>query len=271
MLIDPFSLGNSVGNKVDLLENGKEREVSHSEAIEFARQENMDFFETSALTNHYVDHMFRRISLSIARVLPEVAVHLEVSYLPEGWMAMVDENADPQSSSDISASDVEAAMKEGSLPPPPPPSYNTGIKKGSPTTREKTKSPLASEILPLKYINYWTGEVSKERPTTAAPLSEGLLYVARETVSMEIDTFGGGKGGDRGLKERTSSCKTTSTFVSNTSNGSGGGRTSSQDQENYDLHESRRSMSKSSGGSRYNSSDAGGSITRCLRNSCTVC
>jgi hypothetical protein len=65
----------------------KRRAVSVEEARDWARIENMDFFETSALTGQFVEDMFRRISLSVSRVLPEVAVHLEVSYLPDGWIA----------------------------------------------------------------------------------------------------------------------------------------------------------------------------------------
>lgn len=265
------------------MESGKEREVSISEATEFARQENMDFFETSALTSYCVEPMFRRISLSIARVLPEVLVHLEVSYLPDGWMACVDDSPETEeavtSSSDISLSDVAAALNEGpalapsltlSLSASSSSSYSSSPSIGNKrlslaSSVERTKSPLAAAAQRLKYINYWTGEVTRERPTYPAALSEGILHVARDTASADIDPFSG-KPVERGLKERTSSCKTTATYVSSTSAASGsGGRSSSNEQQpNYDLHESRRSsMSKSS-------AEGGSSVTRCLRASCVI-
>lgn len=46
----------------------------------------MDFIETSALSGKHVEVCFRRVFLSVARKLPDVAMHLELSFLPEGWM-----------------------------------------------------------------------------------------------------------------------------------------------------------------------------------------
>jgi hypothetical protein len=261
----------TVGNKVDLIENGKDREVPQSEAIEFARQENMDYFETSALTNHYVEHMFRRVSLSIARVLPEVLVHLEVSYLPDGWMACVDDSPDAENcASDLSVTDVTAALQEG--PAHISSSPGSGKRLSITSSAERTKSPLAAPTPRMKYINYWTGEVTRDRPCHPASLSDGQIYVAREANSVEIDPFTG-KPIDRALlmKERTSSCKTTATFLSSSSAASANGRTSSGE-PNYDLHESRRSKSISSGGgSRKGSLEEGqASVLRCLRATCII-
>lgn len=235
-----------MGNKTDLLDAGKEREVSVEEAIEYAKSENIDYIETSALSGSNVDHMFRRISLSVARALPEVAIHLEVSYLPEGWMACFNNTgtaADSGAASGLSVSDISAVLSEEQPQPDA-----AMAKQLSPSQSQRTKSPLAAEAASLKqvFLNYWTGEIVTERPVHAAPLSDGLLYAARDP-----DAFG--KGDHRGMKERTSSCKTTSTFVSNAS-GSGSGNTSprsdsrnnSTDLDDYNgLSESRRSMSRS--------------------------
>jgi len=267
-----------VGNKVDLLSDGHEREVSQEEAIEFARQENMDFFETSALKNYCVDDMFRRISLSIARGLPQVAVHLEVSYLPDGWMACADDSADAaNAASDISVDDIQAAMADEMEKSKGPVSVSTspaslGKKSKISNSSARIKSPLTVNVPPQKYINYWTGECVKDQPTAPASMSEGMLYCAREVLSMEIDPISG-RPLDKTLNERTSSCKTSSTFISNSSRASYGERRSSDQQEpNYDLHESRRSLSRSkSSSSGGQGCVEGPSFTRCLRSSCVIC
>lgn len=257
----------AVGNKVDLLEKGHEREVSVEEAIEFAKQENMDYMETSALTNYYVDHMFRRISLAVARALPEVAIHLEVSDLPEGWMACNEATcgADSAANSAISVSDVSAALMDGagSSTKMPAPSA-----KSSPSA--KTKSPMASEAalgMKVTYVNYWTGESTTEKPTGPADTSPGLLYAARDPVEIDALT---GKPKDP-FMQRTSSCKTTATFFSSSSAGSGG-RTNSRDQgdgsEHYNdcLSESRRSMSRSRSGQGEDKDK----VRRCFQCVCTI-
>lgn len=253
----------AVGNKVDLLEKGHEREVSVEEATEFARQENMDYMETSALTNYYVDHMFRRISLAVARALPEVAIHLEVSDLPEGWMACNEATcgADSAANSAISVSDVSAALMDGadSSTKMAPPSA-----KSSPSA--KTKSPMASEAalgMKVTYVNYWTGESTTEKPTGPADTSPGLLYAARDAVEIDALT---GKPKDL-FMQRTSSCKTTATFVSSSSAGSGS-RNNSRDQgdSNDCLSESRRTMSRS----RSGQSEDKDRVRRCFQCVCSI-
>lgn len=200
-----------VGNKTDLLdgESPSEREVPVEEAIEYAKSENIDYIETSALSGENVDAMFRRISLSVGRLLPQVAVHLEVSYLPDGWMACFDNTntaADSGAASGLSVSDISAALEDEVAKQLSPPA-------------QRTKSPLAAEAATLKqiFLNYWTGEIVTERPTHPAPLSPGLLYVAKENDANNDPRNGG-------LKERTSSCKTSATFRSSSSNGTNNGK-----------------------------------------------
>lgn len=84
----------TVGNKCDLVENdSSKREVSLDEAIAFAEEHKLDFVETSALSGHCVDLMFRRLVLSTAKHLPAVKVHLELAALPEGWMIYLPSDA----------------------------------------------------------------------------------------------------------------------------------------------------------------------------------
>lgn len=241
-----------VGNKVDLIEKGQEREVSVEEAVEFARQVNMDYMETSALTNHYVDHMFRRISLCVARALPEVAIHLEVSDLPDGWMACsvcdLTSGADSAANSGISVNDVSAALMDDSA----------GSSNKPTAACLKTKSPLAAEVAAMKmtYVNYWTGEATNEKPTGPANTSPGLLYAAKD-LQVDLDVLTG-KPAERSLHERTSSCKTSATYISNASSNSG-----SKDQGDS-LSESRRAMSRSRSGHDENK------VRRCFQCVCSI-
>ncbi len=73
-----------MGNKLDLIGVGDHiREVQVSEALELARELNIDYIETSALSGQGVETMFRRLVLSVAKLLPEIKVHLELNSLPE--------------------------------------------------------------------------------------------------------------------------------------------------------------------------------------------
>eukprot|EP01039_Chlorochromonas_danica_P008080 gene8080-8911_t len=114
-----------VGNKVDLVQDCPEkREVSLDEAMTFAEDEKMDYIETSALTGHCVETMFRRLILSTAKLLPDIKMHLELAALPEGWMIFLP--PEPQSPSsavrrtsirqiDISSLDINAAESNNTI------------------------------------------------------------------------------------------------------------------------------------------------------------
>ena len=184
------------------------------EATEYAKSENIDYIETSALSGYNVDAMFRRISLSVGRLLPQVAIHLEVSDLPDGWMSCFDNSntaADSGAASGLSVSDVSAVMMEDEI-----------ARQLSPPA-QRTKSPMAAEAVTMKqlFLNYWTGEIVTERPTYPAPLSPGMLYVAKE---IDINAAFGNDPRNGGLKERTSSCKTTATYLSSSSGGTNNGK-----------------------------------------------
>ena len=50
-------------------------------------QENIDFLEVSAHSGFAVETTFRRIIFSIARLIPDVIVHLDLNGLPSGWIS----------------------------------------------------------------------------------------------------------------------------------------------------------------------------------------
>lgn len=107
-----------MGNKVDLVHSGQsQREVATSEAIEFAKELNIDYIETSALTGFAVENMFRRLVLSVAKLLPEVRVHLELTALPEGWMIEFDTSMQPvaRQVSDDGRTSTETSSFQSSL------------------------------------------------------------------------------------------------------------------------------------------------------------
>lgn len=85
----------TVGNKTDLpyppnpTTTPIARAISTEEAIAFAKTENIDYIETSALTGYNVECMFRRLVLSTARILPDISHHLDLAALPVGYMIFV--------------------------------------------------------------------------------------------------------------------------------------------------------------------------------------
>lgn len=185
-----------MGNKCD---KASSRDVSVEEGIAFAERLNMDFVECSALTKVNVEKMFRRISLSVAKMLPDVKQNLELAGLPDGWLAVMPESLPElqhKSSGDLNASpasSLEAAKSGGSknnsydknpsISESPDTFRPIGI-DGAATKhrrtslkRETNSTPVAKSLLApkVKYINYWTGEECEDLPT--APADPGLLYV----------------------------------------------------------------------------------------------
>lgn len=64
-----------------------QRRVSSYDVAAFAESKHLDFIETSALTGENVERAFRRLVLSVAKLLPDVRVHLELTGLPDGWLS----------------------------------------------------------------------------------------------------------------------------------------------------------------------------------------
>ena len=142
-----------VGNKKELAgedDNEVKREVSVEEAVAFAKEHNIDFVETSALTNSNVECVFRRAILSVAPVIPDVNTHLELTNLPKGWIKVV-----PDSASVSSQSESASLLKRAN---------------------EKEKTDAAVE----SYCNYWTGEITETLPTE--PAKTGLIHEVKNAI-----------------------------------------------------------------------------------------
>ncbi len=199
-----------VGNKLDRANaDVKNRDVSIEEGIAFATKNNLDFLEASALSKANVEKMFRRVSLSVAKLLPDVKQHLELLDLPEGWLAVMPpplERASSAGSADMNvsaassgspSSSLEAALrvpvKTNSFHDSPESFRPVGIDANSAarrrsSMRKECSSPSGSQLNKqslaprVRYINYWTGEDSGELPT--APADPGLLYTAAADVAV---------------------------------------------------------------------------------------
>lgn len=193
-----------MGNKLDLIDDEEHsREVAVSEALELARELNIDYIETSALTGHGVENMFRRLVLSVAKVLPEIKIHLELTSLPEGWLIQFNEEPAtkerPGKDSGIesrtnseklgispSSSTISGGTNSGSK-------SNHVVPEEYPPRSLPTAQPRASFIADrlreefqskYAYVNYWTGEKQSELPLKPAPT--GLLYIAG-SQAIKID------------------------------------------------------------------------------------
>jgi small GTP-binding protein len=224
-----------VGNKLDLIGNEHLREVPVSEALELARELNIDYIETSALTGHGVESMFRRLVLSVAKLLPEIKVHLELTSLPEGWMTQFNEEMNGKTTdrhisssagsegrttmelssmnSSITGSAQNSTPRVNHFPPEDSPST------GRPTSMVVQRQSIADRarcdfINKYVYVNYWTGEKRSELPSKPAPT--GLLYTAgivdKKTTKgkgdEENDEYTRISLDERALTERSSSAKT---------------------------------------------------------------
>jgi hypothetical protein len=202
-----------VGNKTDT----RKREVDAKDAISLAREFKMDYIEASARTGENVEIMFRRIILHVASMLPAVKGHLELTNLPDGWIAapanQVSDVADrtlslePSLNGKYNVSEVPAQIS-ASLPTTKMhhPQHRKSIT--STTTMKKSvdsnngnDSPSNStggsnrgfnsntEALEAltTYINYWTGEEVREKPSNPAPIP--LLFdTLTEEKRIELES-----------------------------------------------------------------------------------
>lgn len=69
-----------------VIDDPGKREVSIEEAVEFASQENFDFIEVSAFSGAAVEIAFRRLIFSVAKLIPDIVIHLDLNGLPIGWI-----------------------------------------------------------------------------------------------------------------------------------------------------------------------------------------
>jgi len=217
-----FSLSNTVGNKVDKEESefAPYRAVPIEEARAFAEKEGMDFVETSALTASRVEASFRRLVLSVARSLPDVKAHLELTGLPAGWMRVVTALPVPVPvpvpvpAASLSSSSTDSVpppppMCEAVAVSPPPSSSNSGSIKsqssgdaepsngsGSGTPRSKASSRSNSVVSPegSLFCNYWTGLIVSELPTEAAPTE--MIYACNKPRLGALENKRGDESGN---------------------------------------------------------------------------
>eukprot|EP01033_Poteriospumella_lacustris_P013606 gene13604-9742_t len=216
-----------VGNKLDLIDDGEHtREVAVSEALEFARELNIDYIETSALNGQGVEVMFRRLVLSVAKLLPEIKVHLELTSLPEGWMIQFNEEMTAKPERQVSSSSDGRTTLD-------PSSLHSSVTGSSGPNSTPNSTHIAAEDLPVRplstaqhrqsvadrlrndflskyvYVNYWTGEKQTELPSKAAPT--GLLFISGTPVAKndaDKEEFQRKSLDERALTERSSSAKT---------------------------------------------------------------
>jgi hypothetical protein len=76
-----------VGNKSDM---NTKRVVTIAEAAEFAESTGLDYVETSARTGDNVEIAFRRVIMSVARLLPGIKEAIKDQKLPKGWLYLTE-------------------------------------------------------------------------------------------------------------------------------------------------------------------------------------
>jgi small GTP-binding protein len=165
-----------VGNKVDdeSTDNQRQRQVSIAEATEFAKDNKMDFVETSALSNFNVESVFRRVILSVAPVIPDINSHLGLTGLPEGWIHL----SQPQAKQ-IIADDMK--MKKNT-------SQDINDKFSDDSLIDNDNKQKSYDSTADYFMNYWTGKMTNELPTQAAETN--LLYITeRRSDSIVSSSF----------------------------------------------------------------------------------
>jgi len=124
-----------------------------------------------------VESAFRRVVLSVAMKIPQICIHLEVSYLPHGWMiANTTEysvmhscdansnNNNNNSSHNSSSSSVGAGSQSSSSSSPN--SINSFSMNMASLDRQER---MSMTFIKNRYINYWTGAETNELPLAYAP------------------------------------------------------------------------------------------------------
>ena len=224
---------------MDEAEFSSQRAVPVDEARAFAEQEGMDFIETSALTAANVETAFRRLVLSVARSLPDVKAHLELTGLPQGWIRVVTPLPAAaallaSASTDSSASASGSAVVTAPPPPPPPPSDDPSASPPPPQPRATSVSVSASASTPNSrsnsvasasalaeaagaglqiYCNYWTGALSAELPVEPAPTD--LLYACAKVRLGALDSRRGGSAEGGVAADGSSGANTNLSITSN--------------------------------------------------------
>lgn len=184
--------------------------MSLEEATQFAEEENMDFIETSALTAFGVERMFRRVFLSVARLLPEVSFHLDLTELPDGWLSQSSvevvsgthsrnnsfSNNTPRQSIDrgarrksvnISSLNISSQRADSTADSI---EYADSLVSSITSGRDQSHSDPSMDhrqvdVYNTTFTNYWTGETQDTKPTHAA--EPGLLYQVKSSLESSND------------------------------------------------------------------------------------
>ena len=174
-----------VGNKADSNLSPSARKVSREDGIAFAKELDIDFTETSAFDGD-VDPMFRRCILSVAPVIPDVSIHLDLTGIPLGWIV-----ATPTMITQATAVQGHGKAVKGG-----------GRDEGYTSVKGEDMADDEEKEDNEKYCNYWTGVISDVKPgekaesgmiheATARSLVSSASFCAR-TVSSEGATDGNG-------------------------------------------------------------------------------
>lgn len=145
----------------------------------------------SAYIGQGVESAFRRVALSVAMKIPQICIHLEVSYLPHGWMiasspvvdtteysvmhscdAVSNNNNINNSSHSSSSSSVGAGSQPSSSSSPN--SINSFSMNMASLDRQERKS---MTFIKNRYINYWTGAETNELPLAYAPTGYKFIFL----------------------------------------------------------------------------------------------
>lgn len=262
---DPSPEGEGEGDKSESEGEGEGdlRQVSTQEGIEFARQHNIDFIETSALSGNGVEVMFRRVCLSVASELPGVKIHLDITGLPVGWIANNIPAPLPSEDSPTNRA-LSTLVRRASLPIK---ALNISMVNsklhGSNEDRESGDTSRAvSECLEtfhVRYINYWTGEEQDQEPTQAA--ETGLLFTATPPSSSGVI---------RDEVYRRKLKRESSTFTDRTGPTERSSSVTLKDADLYDHGEMEISGRASRDLDNRKRGAGKGKLSRCLGSSCTI-
>jgi Ras-related protein Rab-11A len=158
-----------VGNKLDDDESESKREVDMHEALEFAKENGMDFAETSALSNSGVENVFRRMILGVAPAIPDINSHLGLTGLPDGWIHLSQTQARPAVAEE-GINKIETVKTSADADEP-----LVGVAdKGFDSTADY-------------FMNYWTGEITRQIPSQVA--ETGMIYTVDPRSSVVSQSF----------------------------------------------------------------------------------
>ena len=165
-----------VGNKSDQTLPAESRKVSKEDGVALAKELEVDFVETSAFDG-VVEHVFRRCILSVAPVIPDVAIHLDLTGLPHGWITATPDmvaQAAAASSSGEGGKEQEGVGADGysSL------TVDADLDHASNTDNDDDD---------VKYCNYWTGEIRNSKPTE--PADTGMIHAVKRKLLVSSDSF----------------------------------------------------------------------------------